>query len=147
MELKGFSEFLNEMSTFFRNDDVLCIVNPGFGRIGDSYFKLYDSNSLRTATKVARIKFTEPKYVIHKDENGLQPWIFNNREKKLLIEYLNLKENFYNRELTYFQIAIVKHNFESGLGNSEFDCLNKTIELKNNKYLRLDLQIPNYLLL
>ena len=78
---------------------------------------------------------------------GLQPWIFNNREKKLLIEYLNLKENFYNRELTYFQIAIVKYNFESGLGNSEFDCLNKTIELKNNKYLRLDLQIPNYLLL
>ena len=82
MELKGFSEFLNEMSTIFRNDDVLCTVNPGFGRIGDSYFKLYDSNS-----------------------------------------------------------------FESGLGNSEFDCLNKTIELKNNKYLRLDLQIPNYCLL
>ena len=53
----------------------------------------------------------------------------------------------HDRELTYFQIAIVKHNFESGLGNSEFDCLNKTIELKNNKYLRLDLQIPNYLLL
>ena len=62
MELKGFSEFLNEMSTIFRNNDVLCTVNPGFGRIGDSYFKLYDSNSLRTATKVARIKFTEPKY-------------------------------------------------------------------------------------
>ena len=82
MELKGFSEFLNEMSTVFRNDDVLCTVNPGVGRIGDSYFKLYDSNS-----------------------------------------------------------------FESGLGNSEFDCLNKTIELKNNKYLRLDLQIPNYCLL
>ena len=39
----------------------------------------------------------------------------------------------HNRELTYFQIAIVKHNFESGLGNSEFDCLNKTIELKDNK--------------
>ena len=108
MELNGFSEFKNEMSTVFRNDDVLCTVNPGVGRIGDSYFKLYDSNSLRTATKVARIKFTEPKYVIHKDENGLQPWIFNNREKKLLIEYVNLKENFYNRELTYFQIAIVK---------------------------------------
>ena len=85
MELKGFSEFLNEMSTVFRNDDVLCTVNPGFGRIGDSYFKLYDSNSLRTATKVAKIKFTEPKYVIHRDENGLQPWIFNNREKKLLM--------------------------------------------------------------
>ena len=42
MELKGFSEFINEMSTVFRNDDVLCTVNPGFGRIGDSYFKLYD---------------------------------------------------------------------------------------------------------
>ena len=66
MELKGFREFLNEMSTVFRNDDVLCTVNPGVGRIGDSYFKLYDSNSLRTATKVARIKFTEPNMLFKK---------------------------------------------------------------------------------
>ena len=142
-------ENLNEMATVYRDKGKkqLCQVNPDKGRQCLEYFKLYDSDSFDKATKIARISFREPKYVIHKDENGLQPWIFNNREKKLLIEYLNLKENFYNRELTYFQIAIVKHNFESGLGNSEFDCLNKTIELKNNKYLKLDLQIPNYLLL
>ena len=57
MELKGFSEFINEMSTVFRNDDVLCTVNPGFGRIGDSYFKLYDSNSLRTYMNGCILKF------------------------------------------------------------------------------------------
>lgn len=142
-----FKEFLDEMSTVFRKEKTLCTVNPGFGRIGYSCFKLYNSNSLRTATKVARIKFLEPKYVFHKDENGLKPWIFNSKEKELLIKYLNLKEQFYDCELSYFQIAIVKHNFESGLGNSEYDCLKKTKELKDNKYLKLDLQIPNYILL
>ena len=53
----------------------------------------------------------------------------------------------HNSNLEISKFSFVKHNFEIGLGNSEFDCLNKTIELKNNKYLRLDLQIPNYLLL
>lgn len=52
---------------------------------GDSpYFKIFNGKTLRSSSKVTRISFLAPKYVIHKNEK----WILNSKERKLLVQYL-----------------------------------------------------------
>ena len=71
-----YEELIYEMANVRRdrrNDFMLMAINPDSNRVGDPYFKVYDADSWRKATKVARLAFFEPKLIIHKSE-GIQPW-------------------------------------------------------------------------
>lgn len=70
----------------------MCIaVNPDRKRNlkGMEYFKLYNSADPTKATKIARIKFREADYVIHKNNGGKKNWILNSRERRQLEKMLN----------------------------------------------------------
>ena len=148
MNIKNFKEYLNEMATVFidKRSNVSISVNGDANRIGDCYFKFYNSASYKTATKIARIKFDSPKYVTHKNSNEMKNWVLNTQEREELIKHLNDKDFLDGHEFTFFQQAIIMLNHERGLGRSIHDCIE--IMLKNSqgdKYLSLDLPIPNYL--
>ena len=68
-------------------------VNPTESRIGEHYFKVYNHPSVTAADKVARISFDEPRYIIHKDSKGKQPWILDSTSKKNMIALLS-KNNY-----------------------------------------------------
>ena len=54
--------------------------------IKDPYFKRYDNTNVKQATKVARIKIKESKYIYHND--GKDIWVLNSKERKQLIKTL-----------------------------------------------------------
>lgn len=68
-------------------------VNPTDSRIGEHYFKVYNHSRMTSADKVARISFDEPRYIIHKDSSGKQPWILDSVSKKNMIMLLS-KNNY-----------------------------------------------------
>lgn len=138
---------LYEMATVGWDDDLSIIVevNPDTRRIGNEYFKVYNSASYRKATKECRILFDKPEYVIHRNENGKQNWIMNSKERKNLVWFLNQPSDVFP-ELSIWKTAIVLFNREKGLKKSQ------TMEnfVDNRKYpdfLPIDLPMPNYTLL
>lgn len=71
-----YEELMYEMANVRRDrrdDFLLMAINPDPNRIGDPYFKVYDADSWRKATKVARLSFFEPKLIIHTGGN-VRPW-------------------------------------------------------------------------
>lgn len=68
-------------------------VNPTDSRIGEHYFKVYNHSRMTSSDKVARISFDEPRYIIHKDSSGKQPWILDSASKKNMIMLLS-KNNY-----------------------------------------------------
>lgn len=64
-------------------------VNPTESRVGEHYFKVYNHPSMTAADKVARISFDEPRYIIHKDSKGKQPWVLDSISKKAIIDLLS----------------------------------------------------------
>jgi len=145
-----FKELICEMSTVVR-DEFLIAVNPDTKRIGDEYFKVYNASSIDKATKIARIKFRDSSYIIHKNERNFENWILNKKEKNILIKILNTlnteyddKGNSYN--LTTFQKSIYLFNYEKGLGKSSNEALRLSIEDRKD-YLPIDLKMPDYSLL
>lgn len=87
--------FLNEIASI--KDDIFLISIDGPGETNRNffekpYFKVYDSNSYKKATKIARIYFDEAKYV--KDHIGKPEWILNSQERKLLVQILNQNNNW-----------------------------------------------------
>lgn len=86
-------EILTEFATVYRERNFnMCIaVNPDRKRNlkGMEYFKLYNSADPTKATKIARIKFREADYVIHRNNGGKKNWILNSRERRQLVEMLN----------------------------------------------------------
>lgn len=81
------------MSNVFRDErnNVTYQLNTDPNRLGDPYFKLYNSKSVRSATLVARISFLSPEYVTHTDGLGKQPWILNSQERRMLVKTLTSK--------------------------------------------------------
>ncbi len=86
-------EILTEFVTIYRERNFnMCIaVNPDRKRNlkGMEYFKLYNSADPTKATKIARIKFREADYVIHRNNGGKKNWILNSRERRQLEKMLN----------------------------------------------------------
>lgn len=82
-----------KLSTMYRERKFnMCIaVNPDRNRNlkGMEYFKIYNSIDPTKATKVARIKFREANYVIHKNKGGKKNWVLNSKERKHLVKMLN----------------------------------------------------------
>ncbi len=136
---------------------MLYYVNPDDRRVGDPYFKVYNNISHRIATEIARISFLEPRYIVHRDEAGKQPWKLNSSEKKKMINFLSKKSGFLN--LTFWQYTMYHWDNEYGFLHNQFDTTryNNILEayadgfydteenLNHPSYLRSDLQMPDYM--
>lgn len=149
--MDNYSEILFEMASVRPKEGntkfgVLLAVNPDLNKIGDCYFKMYNSNSYITATGVWRICFSEPKLI--KEHSGKIKSLstINLKYKKILIEYLNspgaysgrtvwdsLKWNWNNEHDLCFE------GYEPYF-NGQLDEQNKN----NKNYLPSTLEIPNY---
>ncbi len=60
------------MATVHRDKqcEILIQVNPSKSRVGERYFKFYNSSSYSSETKVIRISFDSPNYIFHMNEDG-----------------------------------------------------------------------------
>ena len=139
-----FGENLNEMAKIVQDDDnnISIIVSPDTKRNNrnNEYFKILNHKEYSKASKIARIKFRQPKYVLRHNNDGKKNWILNKDEKQLLINLLN-KKNIYKE--SYWETAIIRYNLEAGL--SEEKTLENTKDnLKYPDYLPIDLNLPDY---
>lgn len=121
-------------------------------RIGNQYFKFYDSMSQDSSERVARISFLNPEYVYH----GGYPRAFNlgRREKKALMKFLtspSKKKQF--KGFSGWQVLIYLYNEEAT--NAEYDWATYTTDfIKNHPEIRkkkwfktalpFDLKMPDY---
>lgn len=83
-------KILNE-STVYRGNNLNIALDPDLSRnYGNdiAYFKLYNSNSVSSKSKIARISITSPKYIIHNKNNKEEQWKLNHKERKKLQEIL-----------------------------------------------------------
>ena len=138
-------EILNERRIITGKDDNICITIDGNGItdrgfINDPYFKVYSSkNPNKKGTKVARIKLKEPEYIIHNN----QKWDMNNKELKILDEYLDKIVTVNGKEITVWEYIKQSAIDESELDNSK---LSKEEKDKIRSEI-LDLKKPDYSLL
>lgn len=119
-------------------------VNPDECRRGDEYFKVYNSHSYKKAEKVARIKFKEPLYIDHDNEDGKENWCLKSRDRKKLIRFLSSK-NDDNPSMTNWQVAITL--FNQSLGKRLIRVKKKSKSNKSPEYpekLSTDLKMPDY---
>ena len=75
----------------------------------DAYFKVFNSVDYLKATKVARICFFGPKYIIHKNRDGKENWNLKAKDKKILIALLNSKSSNANFD-TIWEETIAEYN-------------------------------------
>lgn len=138
--------YLTELLVGF--DEKLKIsvhVDPDLKHQGNEYFKVYDSISYDKAKKISRIKFKEPSYVVHNNNDKKKNYKLVSNKKDDLIDFLNSK-NRKNPELTNWEYAIILFNRRLGLPDEKtkknlmFDKNSKY----NDKYLPFDLKMPNY---
>lgn len=142
-------EILTGFATVARdyNLNVTLAVNPDKNRNlkYTEYFKLYNDTKPNIATKIARIKFRSPEYVIHHNNGGKENWFLNSKEKKMLIKLLNSPcEN--HTGFIIWQALILNFNNETGLDYPETKR-NKQLSrfaMPYPDYLPIDLKIPDY---
>lgn len=86
------AESVYAMSNVYMSDDynLTFQVNPTESRVGEHYFKVYNSFSVSSSDKIARISFDEPRCIIHKDGLGKQSWIIDSSSKKKMITLLKM---------------------------------------------------------
>ena len=141
-------EVLEEMATIYKSKEygILVAVNPDSHRSGNPYFKFFNSHDFFKATKVIRILFKEPDYVVHKD--GKELWKLNNKEKKLLVKILN-EQSKSHKGYTNWQAAKYDWNseyLEEMLDIEEYFTGDYDNEYKDNTgYVPATLSMPNYL--
>lgn len=86
-------ESLYAMSNVYTDIGNITIqINPTEGRIGEPYFKVYNTDSVSTSNFVARISFDKSKYIIHKDDKGKQSWFMNSSQRKNLVDILTAND-------------------------------------------------------
>lgn len=146
---------LYEMSMAFhyrnrRIDVCAWVENPMV--VDNRYFKYYNSATINSATKVARIRIDKPQYVggIYKERN-LQKWVLTKKEVKELYNLLQTPSDDYDG-LTKWQDILVTYNRDNFLlsvkdsiaGN--FEKVQK--DPKMPKYIEpftINYPMPNYL--
>lgn len=146
-------ECLNEMASVrpVGQTSILLAVNPDDTRDGEPYFKMYDSNSWTTATKVWRIHFEKPKLV--KKHKGKIPAAtsMSSKEKDNLVKYLNQPSRDFKNYTVWDELKY-RWNIEKGLMNQfGFEqyvdgTVDKYYENKNTKgnYVPFSLKMPDY---
>lgn len=124
---------------------MLIEVNPDYRHKGNSYLKLYNSDSKQKASKVARISIYKPIYIEHANIRrmvGKEDWVLNSKEKKEFIDFLNSVQNGH----TVWQKTVIDYNKELDL--FEEDTMENLLpNPKYSDYLPYNLPIPNYTLL
>lgn len=157
--MKTFKEFLienkeslYEMSLAFTdslNKLAIWIENPtGYN---NQYFKLYNNDSYVKATKVARISMLKPNYLVHKNDDGKENWILNNKEKRKLINLLHSKNEEYVI-LSNWQVIIATYNRDNFhipfvnlvMRNITFDDYNEKVKATKGA-IPLDQPMPDYM--
>lgn len=144
------SEYIYEMATVHRdtNENISVAVNPDSKKVGDPYFKFYNSVDFNKSTAVIRIMFNSADYTYHTD--GKKLWKLNSKEKKLLVKTLKSESKKYRPfgftvwdaakfdwNYEYLQIDIEPEGYISGEYDETF---------KNNpSYVPSTLKMPNYL--
>lgn len=131
-------------------------VNPDLNRVGNEYFKFCNDASWSKATKLCRISFRAPKYIVHTNSRKVSDWTLNAKEKKYLVRVLNSKSD--DTTLTVWQALIVDYNKERySLPASVTKQLTKQKQQELSKgvitdlvdrmihALPIDLPMPNYL--
>ena len=154
-----FLEPIITMSIVGRSEDLsfTVAVNPNFGRIGDCYFKYFNSANYRTADKLARISFTEPMKVRHRNDDK-QEWELDTKDKKILCEFLASKSQKYKQlNITNWQSALYHWNHEYRFFTHDYpDDSGLEIEayfegffddIKHPSYLKSTLKMPDYTLI
>lgn len=146
-------EILTEFATVARASDLnICVaVNPDSKRnlYGAEYFKIYNHYDPTRASKIARIKFRSPDYVIHTNSKGMKNWVLNSKEIGDLMKLLKRPCKKHSG-FSVWQGLILDFNYETGLDyektkvNKEVEEDKKVEELKYPEYLPIDLKIPNY---
>lgn len=109
--IKG--EFIEAMSQTYIDwqNNRSMHVNPNLNRVGNEYFKFCNDACWSKATKMCRISFRSPAYVIHTNSGKVSDWILNEEEKKYLLKSLLYKSTKYPG-LTIWQVLIVDYNVE-----------------------------------
>ena len=133
-------------------------VNPDLNCIGNEYFKFCNNVSWSKATKLCRILFNKPQYIIHTNSRKVDNWILTAKEKKYLVRTLLSKSKKYVG-LTVWQALIVDYNAERYSFDLQ-ECKDITLavqyglvakakltELERSMLhaLPFDLPMPNYL--
>ena len=143
-------EILTEFATVKRDRNLnICVaVNPDRHRNlkNMEYFKIYNHTDHLRATKIARIKFRAPEYVIHNNRKGVENWFLNSKDIKNMIQVLNSPSDNYPG-FTTWQGLILNFNYESG--DLDFEETKKNVQdngktLPHPDFLPIDLPIPDY---
>lgn len=134
---------LNEMANvyFDRKANISIQINCSeYHNV--NYFKLYNHQSYKKASKVARISLFEPKYIIHENKDGKENWILNAKQRKALVEILKLPAAY--KDYSIWQLIILAFNKENGLNSFETEENFKN-DLKYPDYLPIDMTMPDYI--
>lgn len=144
------NELLFEMATVHRDmtENISIAVNPDSKKIGDPYFKFYDSTDYTKAKRVISIFFTKPGYTKHSD--GKKLCVLNHDDKKLLVKTLkSISKKYkacgftvwdaakYDWNYEYLKIDIEPDEFISG----SYDELYKDVP----SYVPSTLKMPDYM--
>ena len=143
-------ELLYEFATVRAKDannlGIVMAVNPTPNYIGNPYFKVYNAPQFNKATKVARISFFKPELIEH--QRNKLPWLnMNNKDKKNIIKFLNLRAA--TQKCTVWEALKYYWNSEKGINvgyiedylNGDFDEKNRN----NPDYIPSTLKMPNYM--
>lgn len=156
--MKTFKEFINEEQFLAEMSLVLDNIKPNLAiwvenptGYNNQYFKLYNSYSNVKADKVARISLLNAKYLNHRNEDGKENWILNNKEKKELIKILK-DESEYENNITNWELTILTYNrdnFHISMGKYVTNNMSKeeyeNIVSKTKGALSLNLPMPDYM--
>lgn len=156
--IKG--ELLEAMALTYIDKQNNCsmYVNPDRNSIGNEYFKFCNNASWIKATKLCRISFREPKYIIHSNSYKVEDWLLTKKEQKFLMTVLWSDSKKY-KGFSVWQALIIDYNAERYDLDLE-ECERITLNFQHKLSLRsqlsgyeeiqlaalpLGLPIPNYL--
>ena len=128
-----FEEVMNEMATVCKDteNNVGLGVYPDRGRIGNPYFKFYNSTNYENATKIIRITFNQVDYVVHKNSGGADLWKLNHKNKKLLMKLLK-RPSKTRKDLDNW--TLLKYHWNDESLPDEFDLDDYVTGLYDDKY-------------
>lgn len=102
-------EILPKSIFVYSNNDynMSLVINLYFKDIiidGNEYFKVYNNINPNKATKVARIKFRKPEYIIYDNNNGIENWFLNSIEKRSLMRILISPSSLYPDRIVWNEL-------------------------------------------
>lgn len=111
-------EVINE-SSVYRGNNINITLDPDLSRnYGNdiAYFKVYDSESITSKSKIARISITAPKYIIHNKNVKNEQWKLNHKERKMLQEILKSKctNGRYSNQCTVWEAIVKEFEYQTG---------------------------------